>query len=84
MSRPISRLLRNHFLGGLVVLVPIVLTVKALTWLFTFVDGLSRPWLEALLRRSVPGIGFVLTIALVFLAGFVFSHGPLKPITDNR
>jgi len=82
-SRPVSRLLRNHFLGGLVVLVPIVLTVKALTWLFTFVDGLSRPWLEELLNRSVPGIGFVLTIAVVFLAGFVFSLGPLKRLLES-
>lgn len=81
--RPVSRLLRNHFLGGLVVLVPIVLTVKALTWLFTFVDGLSRPWVEALLGRSVPGIGFVLTIAVVFLAGFVFSLGPLKRLLES-
>jgi len=82
-SRPISRLLRNHFLGGLVVLVPIVLTVKALTWLFTFVDGLSRPRLEELLNRNVPGIGFVLTIAVVFLAGFVFSLGPLKRLLES-
>jgi len=65
------------------VLVPIVLTVKALTWLFTFVDGLSRPWLEELLNRNVPGIGFVLTIAVVFLAGFVFSLGPLKRLLES-
>jgi uncharacterized membrane protein len=82
-ARPVSRLLRNHFVGGLVVLVPIVLTVKALTWLFTFVDGLAGPWVETLLGRTLPGIGFVLTIAVVFFAGFVFSLGPLKRLLES-
>src|SRR5512145_1271652 len=52
-----SRHLRNLFLGGLVVVVPIVITVNALLWLFRFVDGLAGPLAEALLGRAVPGIG---------------------------
>jgi uncharacterized membrane protein len=80
---PLSRLLRNHFIAGLVVLVPIVLTVKALTWLFGFVDGLAQPFAEALLGQTLPGIGFVLTIATVFLAGFLFSFGPLKRVLES-
>ena len=43
-ARPtFSRHLRNLFLGGLVVVVPIVLTVNALVWLFRLVDGLAGP-----------------------------------------
>jgi uncharacterized membrane protein len=82
-SRRVSRLLRNHFLGGLVVLVPIVLTLKALTWLFSFLDHFSRPWVEALFQRPIPGVGVVLTIAVVFLAGFVFSLGPLRRLLES-
>lgn len=80
---PLTRLLRNHFFAGLVVLVPIVLTVKALTWLFTFVDGLAQPLAEAVLGRTLPGIGFVVTIATIFLAGFLFSFGPLKHLLQS-
>ena len=79
----LSRRLRNLFLGGLVVLVPIVLTVNALVWLFRFVDGLAEPVAEALLGRAVPGIGFVTTVGVVFLAGFLFSFGPLKRLLDS-
>jgi uncharacterized membrane protein len=57
-----SRHIRNLFLGGLVVVVPIVLTVNALVWLFRLVDGLAGPLTEAVLGRPVPGIGFATTV----------------------
>ena len=80
-ARPtLSRHLRNLFLGGLVVVVPIVLTVNALVWLFRLVDGLAGPLTEAVLGRPVPGIGFATTVAVVFLAGFLVSFGPLKKL----
>jgi uncharacterized membrane protein len=83
-ARPtLSRHLRKLFLGGLVVLVPIVLTVNALVWLFRFVDGLAGPFWEAVLGRAVPGIGFATTVLVVFLAGFLFSFGPLKLLLDG-
>ena len=63
--------------------VPIVLTVNALVWLFRFVDGLAGPVAEALLGRAVPGIGFVTTVGVVFLAGLLFSFGPLKRLLDG-
>ena len=78
-----SRLLRNHFLAGLVVLVPIVLTVKALGWLYAFLDDFSRPWVEALVKRPIPGVGVVLMLAVVFVAGYVFSLGPLKRLLES-
>jgi uncharacterized membrane protein len=86
MSSPrpsLSRRLRNLFLGGLVVLVPMVLTVNALVWLFRFVDGLAGPVAEGLLGRAVPGIGFATTVAVVLFAGFLFSFGPLKRLLDS-
>jgi uncharacterized membrane protein len=78
-TRPtFSRQLRNLFLGGLVVVVPIVITVNALLWLFRFIDGLAGPLFEALLGRAVPGIGFVATLGVVLLAGFLLSFAPLQ------
>jgi uncharacterized membrane protein len=61
----LTRHLRKLFLGGLVVLVPIVLTVNALVWLFHFVDGLTGPLAEAVVGRAVPGVGFVTTVAIL-------------------
>ena len=80
---PLSRHVRNLFLGGLVVVVPIVLTVNALVWLFRLVDGLAGPLTEAVLGRAIPGIGFITTVAVVLLAGFLFSFGVLKRLLDS-
>lgn len=79
----LSRRLRNLFIGGLVVVVPIVLTANALAWLFRFLDGLAQPLAEAVIGRSLPGLGFVTTIGVVMLAGLLFSRGPLKRLLDS-
>jgi uncharacterized membrane protein len=72
--------LRNKFIAGLVILVPIVITVNVLWWLFTFVDGLAQPIFVRIVGRAIPGIGFIITLAIVFLAGVLFSAGPLQKL----
>ena len=79
-KRTLGATLRNKFIAGLVILIPIMLTAKALIWLFAYVDGLAQPIGEAMVGRPIAGLGFVLTIAIVFLAGFLLSSGPLKGI----
>ena len=74
---------RNKFVSGLIILIPIVLTVKGLWWLFTYVDGLAEPVAVRVLGRNVPGIGFVITVAIVFLTGLLFSKGPLRKMLDG-
>jgi uncharacterized membrane protein len=78
----ISRILRNKFVAGLIVLVPIVITVQALRWLFAVVDGLAQPLAEAVVGRPIPGIGFLTTVAIVFLTGLLFSEGPLRKLLE--
>ena len=75
--------LRNAFIGGLVVLVPIVITVKSLWWLFSYLDGLAHPLANLLLGRDIPGLGFFITLATILLAGLLFSAGPLKRLLDG-
>ncbi|HXY41506.1 MAG TPA: DUF502 domain-containing protein [Vicinamibacteria bacterium] len=83
LPRSFSRTLRKLFLGGLVVTIPIVLTVNALLFLFRLLDGLAQPLAQAVLGRTIPGIGVVITLAVVLLAGFLFSFGPLKRLLDS-
>lgn len=75
--------LRNAFIGGLVVLVPIVITIKALWWLFSYLDGLAHPLSNLLLGRDIQGLGFLITVATILLAGLLFSAGPLKRLLDG-
>ncbi|HET7631318.1 MAG TPA: DUF502 domain-containing protein [Gemmatimonadaceae bacterium] len=55
-----SRIL-NYFLKGLIVTAPVFLTVYICYVIFTTIDG----WLEL----PIPGVGFVVTIALIILVG---------------
>ena len=81
--RRFTAVLRHRFFAGLVILVPIILTVKALFWLFTFLDGLAQPLAKALFGRPISGLGFILTLVVVFLTGLLFSLGPLKRLLQG-
>ena len=51
-GRPgLFRIVRNKFVTGLIILIPIVFTVQALWWLFTFVDSKSQPVAMRLIGR---------------------------------
>lgn len=63
--------MRNLFLSGLAVLVPVLLTVLALKWLFETADGLLRPVVTLLLDRYIPGLGIVVGVLFVLLVGWL-------------
>lgn len=69
---------RNAFVAGLVILVPIVITTKALWWLFSYLDGLAQPLAELVVGHRIPGLGFITTLAVILSAGLLFSAGPLS------
>jgi uncharacterized membrane protein len=79
----LARLVRNKFVAGLIILIPIIITGRGLWWLFTYVDGLAEPLAMTLIGRTVPGLGFVTTVAIVFLAGLLFSTGPLRRVLEG-
>ena len=83
MEHRILRVLRNKFIAGLIILIPIVITAKALWWLFTYVDGLTRPLIRTLVGHELPGTGFALTVAVVLVTGLLFSSGPLRRLLDG-
>jgi uncharacterized membrane protein len=64
-----ARLL-TYFFRGLVVLVPLILTVWLTFELFRRVDS----WLGGLFGFTIPGAGVLLTIALITLFGFLASN----------
>jgi uncharacterized membrane protein len=60
------RRLLNYFLRGLALIAPAAITIYVCWRVFTGIDRL--------LGLSVPGLGFVITIALITLVGFVASN----------
>jgi uncharacterized membrane protein len=66
--------LKQYLLTGLIVIVPVWLTIYVLVTLFNFLDGILgrflKPAVAAVLGFYPPGIGFLLTLALIVLVGF--------------
>ncbi len=79
----VLRVFRNKFIAGLIILIPIVLTVKVLWWLFAYVDELARPLTKTAAGEEVPGVGVALTLGVVLLTGLLFSAGPLRRLLDG-
>jgi uncharacterized membrane protein len=76
-------ILRSKFIAGLVILIPIIVTAKALLWLFSYLDELAQPLAVAVVGHPIPGAGFFLTVGVVFLTGVLFSSGPLRRLLDG-
>jgi uncharacterized membrane protein len=66
--------LRRSFLTGLVVTVPLLITVVTLWWLFRFVDGVARPLAIYVLGYEVPGLGVLITTAFILFAGALATN----------
>lgn len=66
--------LRRSFLAGLVVTVPLLITVVTLVWMFRFIDGVARPLSEYFLGREVPGLGVLMTTAFILLVGVLATN----------
>ena len=72
------KLLRDYFLRGLLIFVPGALTIFAVIWAFTMLDGFFR----SMLGVKIPGLGVVITIALITGIGLLASNLVGKKIFD--
>jgi uncharacterized membrane protein len=65
------RRLGADFLHGLIVIIPLAVTVWLLVWLFDIIDGILAPVVRWGFGRPVPGLGFVIIVATITLIGFL-------------
>jgi uncharacterized membrane protein len=66
--------LRTYFIAGLLVLVPMAVTVGILDWLFHVLDGFLGPYIYQALGRPIPGLGLIATVLLVLMIGLVTTN----------
>ena len=66
--------MRNQFLIGLVVAVPLVVTYLVLAWLFDTVDNILQPVIRLITGYSLPGAGLVATLILIYVIGLISSN----------
>lgn len=76
--RWILRIIRSTFIAGVIVVVPIGLTVWILIWIFNGVEALLAPLVKWIFERfdaePVTGVGFGLTVVLIFVIGLIMTN----------
>ncbi len=77
---PLSRKLRNYFVTGLLVLVPISLTIFIINYLFLKIDSILRDVIYKFFRSQlglplgnepIPGLGFITLVLLIIVVGML-------------
>jgi len=66
--------LRNYFLAGLAVILPVTVTLYLLKLVLGFVDGLAGGVLSLFTRRHIPGVGLISTVLVVLGVGVVATN----------
>ena len=70
----VRRRLRELFVVGLAVVLPLLVTYLLLRFLFEALDGLLDPMIQGILGRRIPGLGFLATVAIIFLIGTLTTN----------
>jgi uncharacterized membrane protein len=68
--------LRRSFIGGLLVTVPLVISVAALVWIFGIIDGFTARLAKQILGedRVPPGLGLLITALVILGVGTIATN----------
>ena len=70
----LGKKLRAQFIAGILVVVPLGASILVLLWIFNSIDSILQPVIRATLGRNIPGVGFGITVILIYLAGVMASN----------
>ena len=74
MAKYLLNIIKRYFLAGVLVVVPIILTYLVIKFLFEFVDGLLKPLITHLLGYYWFGLGLIITLLIILLAGVLTKN----------
>ena len=66
--------LRRSLVTGLVVTVPLIISIAAFVWLFQLIDGVMGPVYARWLGQEIPGLGLVTLLAVITLVGVIATN----------
>jgi uncharacterized membrane protein len=70
----VRRRVRELFVVGLAVVLPLLVTYLLLRFLFEALDDLLDPIIRGILGRRIPGLGLLATLATIFLIGALTTN----------
>ena len=74
MATSLGTTFKRRFLAGIVVLIPLIITIFIFWVFFDFIDGLLEPLYFKILGYHVPGLGFLSAIVLIFVVGAISTN----------
>jgi uncharacterized membrane protein len=66
--------LRTYFVAGLIVFLPIAITVSIIAWLFRILDSVLGWLMPLLIGREVRGLGLAMAVVLIFFIGALATN----------
>lgn len=82
MEPSIRLTFKRKFVAGLVVTIPIAISIFVFIQLFKIIDGILSPIYDYIFGRHIAGLGFVTALILVFLVGIVSTNVLGKKLID--
>lgn len=70
----IGNIFRRYFLTGVFVLLPVAASAVVITWLFGLMDDWAMPITQKLFGHHVPGLGLIVTLAVILITGALGSN----------
>src|SRR3990167_4003147 len=64
----------TYFIRGLITLLPLLVTIWLLWFMFSFLDGILGNIITYIFGRHYPGLGFAITVGLIFVSGYFATH----------
>ncbi|UCE97714.1 MAG: DUF502 domain-containing protein [Dehalococcoidia bacterium] len=68
------KLFRRNFVAGMLVVVPLIIASWILWWVFSSVDSILQPLIEAAFGREIQGLGFAIFLVIIYITGVVASN----------
>jgi len=74
LKEGIGKKIRKQFTAGLLVIVPLGASILILIWIFNSIDDILQPVINRIWGQNIPGVGFGVTIVLIFMAGILVRN----------
>jgi uncharacterized membrane protein len=74
--------LRRYLITGIATVVPLAATLYLLRYLIEFIDGISQPAVVAIYGQPIPGLGLLITLAILILVGVFVSYAVGKKAAE--
>lgn len=83
MEPSIRLTFKRKFIAGLIVTIPVAISIFIIIQLFKIVDGLLGPIYDYIFGRHIAGLGFLTALIIVFVVGVISTNVFGKKLLDQ-